>query len=125
MAPQYWLFWDGSCGLCRRTVAWVKRRDTANKIRAVPYQEAPRPPMTDELAHRCERAVHVLTPQGELLAAGRASLCVLGLIGYPCLARVWSVPPLVWFVEFGYWLVARNRRFFSRFLFRSPPRREE
>jgi predicted DCC family thiol-disulfide oxidoreductase YuxK len=120
MAPQYWLFWDGSCGFCQRAVAWIKRRDTANRIRAVPYQDAPRPPMTDELAHRCTRAVHVLTPQGELLAAGRASLCVLSLIGYARLARVCSVPPLVWCVELGYWLVARNRRFFSLFLFCPP-----
>ncbi|MCS6926001.1 MAG: DUF393 domain-containing protein [Candidatus Binatia bacterium] len=120
VAAQYWLFWDGSCSLCRRAVAWVKRHDTADRIRAIPYQEAPRPPMTDELARRCATAVHVLTPQGEVLAAGRASLCVLSLIGYARLARVWSIPPLVWCVELGYWLVARHRRFFSRFLFRSP-----
>jgi predicted DCC family thiol-disulfide oxidoreductase YuxK len=102
-------------------VAWVKRRDTANRLRAVPYQEAPRPPMTEELARRCARAVHVLTPDGKVLSAGRASLCVLGLVGYPRLARLLAIPPLVWLVELGYWLVARNRRFFSRFLFRARP----
>ncbi|MBI3304552.1 MAG: hypothetical protein HYZ72_21015 [Deltaproteobacteria bacterium] len=87
-------------------------------MRAVPYQEAPRPPMTDALARCCARAVHVMTPAGEILSAGRASLCVLGLMGYPRLARVLAVPPLVWLVELGYWIVARNRRFFGRFLFR-------
>ena len=45
------------------------------------YQDAPWPPMTDELAERCKRAVQVITPAGQTLAAGRASVCVLGLIG--------------------------------------------
>jgi predicted DCC family thiol-disulfide oxidoreductase YuxK len=35
---EYWLFWDGDCGFCRRVVAWVTRRDAAQRIRAVPYQ---------------------------------------------------------------------------------------
>src|SRR5262245_5169516 len=118
MSDQYWLFWDGDCGFCRRAVAWVKRRDEGHVIRAVPYQQAPRPPMTDELARRCARAVHVLTPSGTLLSAGRASLCVLSLSGHLRLARVLATPPLVWCVELGYWIVARNRRVFSRFLFR-------
>jgi len=73
--------------------------------------------MTDALAARCERAVHVLGPEGTLLAAGRASLFVLQHAGYPRLARLLAVPPLIWAVEVGYWIVARNRPFFSRFLF--------
>lgn len=74
--------------------------------------------MTDALAARCERAVHVLGPDGTLLAAGRASLFVLERIGqWPRLARLLRVPPLVWPVELGYWIVARNRRFFARFFF--------
>jgi hypothetical protein len=27
--------------------------------------------------------------------------------------------PFIWLVELGYWIVARNRPFFGRFLFRS------
>lgn len=85
---------------------------------AVPYQEAPRPPMTDALAARCARAVHVLTPDGTLLAGGRASLFVLERIGFPRLARLLRRRPLVWAVEAGYRLVARNRGCFARLLFR-------
>ncbi|HMK71935.1 MAG TPA: hypothetical protein VK454_01275, partial [Myxococcaceae bacterium] len=66
----------------------------------------------------CARAVHVVTPEGEVLRAGRASLYVLARIGHPLLARVLAVPPLLWIVELGYWLVARNRQFFSRLMFR-------
>jgi predicted DCC family thiol-disulfide oxidoreductase YuxK len=74
--------------------------------------------MTDALAARCARAVHVLTSDGTLLGGGRASLLVLERIGFSRLARVLRVPPLVWLVDVGYWVVARNRPFFARFLFR-------
>lgn len=76
--------------------------------------------MTDALAARCARAVQVITPDGVTLGAGRASLYVLDRIGWRAFAATFSRRPLVWLVEAGYWLVARNRWFFSRVLF---PRR--
>ena len=112
-----WLFWDGACSLCQRAITWVKHHDVTNQIQAVPYQTAPRPPMTDCLAQRCERAVQVVTPEGQILSAGRASLYVLGKVGFPRLARLGRRPPFVWGIEIGYWLVARNRQFFSKWLF--------
>lgn len=75
--------------------------------------------MTDALAARCARAVHVLTADGRLLAGGRACVFVLGELGWPRLARILDRPPLVWLVEGGYRVVAANRGFFSRFLFRT------
>jgi predicted DCC family thiol-disulfide oxidoreductase YuxK len=85
---------------------------------AVPYQMAPRPPMTDALAARCARAVHVLTEDGRVLAAGRACLFILGELGWPRLARALGRPPLVWLVGAGYRVVASHRGFLGRFLFR-------
>jgi predicted DCC family thiol-disulfide oxidoreductase YuxK len=112
------LLWDGDCGFCRRSVEWAERRDDGQAFRAIPYQEAPSPPMTPELRLACTRAVHVLTPEGDVLRAARACLWVLQRTGYPVLARVLALPPLVWVVELGYWLVARNRGLASRVLFR-------
>lgn len=112
------LLWDGECGFCRRSVEWAERHDTEHTFRAMPYQQAPSPPMTSELGAACARAVHVLTPEGKLLRAGRACLWVLERTGYPLLARLLALPPLVWVVEVGYWLVARNRRLASRLMFR-------
>jgi hypothetical protein len=74
--------------------------------------------MTADLAARCGRAVHVITPDGMVLRAGRASLYVLEQIGWTRLARVLGRRPLVWAVEVGYWLVARNRGWLGRFMFR-------
>jgi predicted DCC family thiol-disulfide oxidoreductase YuxK len=118
VTAQALLLWDGECNFCRRSVEWAERRDEGHALRAIPYQQAPSPPMTPELRVACARAVHVLTPEGEVLRAGRACLWVLQRIGYPVLARVFALPPLVWVVEVGYWLVARNRGLASRLLFR-------
>jgi predicted DCC family thiol-disulfide oxidoreductase YuxK len=74
--------------------------------------------MTPELYRACQEAVHVITPAGRILRAGRASLFILQEVGYPrWLIRPLSWPPLVWLVELGYQLVAQNRSFFSKFLF--------
>ena len=114
--PRHLLLWDGACGFCRRLVEGVRRRDRDHRFEIVPYQQAPAPPMTPELAAACRKAVHVLTDDGQLLRAGRASLFVLGEIGHPWLARLLGLPPLIWLVELGYAIVARHRSFFSRLL---------
>lgn len=74
--------------------------------------------MTDALAARCARAVHVITPEGAIVSGGRASLYVLDRIGWCTCATICSRPPLVWLVELGYRLIASHRRLASRFLFR-------
>ena len=75
--------------------------------------------MTPQLYEACQRAVHVLTGEGQVLRAGRAVMFLLEQIGYPrWLIRPLTWPPLVWFTELGYWIVANNRPFFSKFLFR-------
>ena len=74
--------------------------------------------MTEALYQACREAIHVLTADGRTLRAGRASVFVLETVGYPrWLTRPLSYPPLVWFTELGYRLVANNRPFFSKFLF--------
>jgi predicted DCC family thiol-disulfide oxidoreductase YuxK len=115
---RHWVLWDGDCSLCRRSIDWAAARDARDRLTFIPYQRAPRPPMTAELERRCSEAVHVITVDGRLLAAGRASMFVLGVLGWRRLAWLLSRPPLIWAIEIGYRLVARHRPFFDRFLFR-------
>ena len=112
------LLWDGECGFCRRSVEWVEKKDSAQAFTALPYQEAPSPPMTPALRAACARAFHVVRADGTVLRAGAAALYVLKQLGHPALAELLGLPPLSWAVELGYWVVARNRRLFSRLLFR-------
>ena len=123
IAGKHLILWDGECGLCRRTTEWIRRADLGHCFQTCPYQECPSPPMTPALEAACERAVHVLTADGRTLRAGRAALFVLERCGYALPARLLALPPFVWCVEIGYWIVARNRNFFSHFLFtREDPR---
>jgi len=89
----------------------------------VPFQEAPSPPMTPELYDANRRAAHVVTRDGAVLRAGRACLFVLDQLGYRWVARIFGIPPLSWAVELGYRIVASNRTFFSRLLFRRTDQR--
>ena len=73
--------------------------------------------MTPALHRACERAIHVVTAEGQTLRAGRAALSVLAAIGHPRLARLLALPPLLFLVEFAYLVVANNRPFFARLLF--------
>ena len=74
--------------------------------------------MTSDLYAACQKAVHVITANGRVLKAGRATLFVLAQIGYPSfIIGLLNAPPFIWAVEWGYHLVATNRPFFSRFLF--------
>jgi predicted DCC family thiol-disulfide oxidoreductase YuxK len=75
--------------------------------------------MDEALAAACRRAIHVVTADGRVLRAGRAALFVLARIGHPRIAALLGLPPLVQLVELGYAIVARRRRFFARFLFRT------
>ena len=117
---QYWLLWDGDCGFCRRAVAWALSRDWQGRLQVQPYQQVPWPPMDEALAAACRRAVHLCHPDGRWERAGRACLSVLELAGCQNMARLLRLPPLVWGVELGYWVVARNRGLFSRLVFRRP-----
>ncbi len=98
---------------------WVRRKDTQHEFETIAYQDAPRPPMTPELYEACKRAVHVIKADGEILRAGRATLFILERLrwGYG-LPRLLRLPPFIPLVELGYAIVARNRSFFSRYLFR-------
>ena len=59
--------------------------------------------MTAELRLACERAIHVITADGETLRAGRAAMFILERTGWKHFARVMRWPPMIWFVELGYY----------------------
>jgi hypothetical protein len=76
--------------------------------------------MTSALREQARKAVQVITADGHQLSAGRAILFALEETHWhPSAVRLAARRPLIWLVELGYWIVARNRPFFGRFLFRS------
>jgi hypothetical protein len=75
--------------------------------------------MTTALREQARKAVQVMTTDGRQLSAGRAVLFVLEEIGWHAsMVRLAGRRPFIWAIELGYWIVARNRSVFGRFLFR-------
>lgn len=98
--------------------AWCRRHDRAERLDFVPSQEGPPEVMTPEMVAASEKAVQVVTTDGRWISAGRAVLFILGQLGWRRFERFFSWPPVLFFVEIGYWLVANHRVFFSKILFR-------
>lgn len=65
--------------------------------------------MTPARYEACKRAIHVIMPDGRVLRAGRAAMELLKVMGLRTLGTIGSFPPMIWFIELGYWLIARNR----------------
>ncbi len=105
-----WLLFDGDCGFCTRVAHWVEERDREGRLRIVPHQEAPSPPMTPDLRIACAEALHAITPRGRVLRGGDATIFTLGAIGWRGLARVLWVRPLRDLVGLGYRIVAKRTR---------------
>jgi predicted DCC family thiol-disulfide oxidoreductase YuxK len=90
VGARYDVLYDGDCGLCSRTVGWLRRLDWRGCLRFVDFNAA-----WDELTDRypglnrdaCVDAMHVVSPPGRITA---------GFDGFRTLA--WVVPAL--------WLVA-------------------
>jgi predicted DCC family thiol-disulfide oxidoreductase YuxK len=116
---QTWLFYDGDCGFCRSCVDWLKAKDRQGKLHAVPYQDAPDPPLIPPLRARAKHSVLTIGPNDDVHVAGRAVLGALDSVGWMTpLVKIASLPPLIWLVEFGYRIVAGNRSRISRVLAR-------
>jgi len=118
----YLVLWDGDCGFCGRAITWLQQNDRQPRFQFIKYQEASSPPMTPELYRACSEAVHVIDREGSIRRGGRATLFILEHEGWGPIAQFLSLPPLIWFVEMVYRLVAANRSLFSRFIFRRASR---
>jgi len=117
MDGRHWVLWDGDCAFCSRAVGWAARQDKQNRLHCVAYQNAPSPPMTPKLFAACEYAVHVVTADGKILRAARACLFVLEQLGWAWQVRLLRLPPVLWFLENIYKIVASHRDFFANFFF--------
>ena len=82
----------------------------------VPYQDAD---ISDELKTACARAMHIIKPDGEIIRAGEAAMFILEHTGYRWVSGPFSTWPLSAVSEMGYRIVANNRRFFSKFMFKN------
>ncbi len=111
---QYWVVWDGECGMCSASAAWVRRKDRSRIFQIVSFQNCPNPPLTPEILADCPRALYVLGPEGKYWRGADGFLIIMSLVGWGAFARLLMLPPFIWPIRLGYSLVARNRSWISK-----------
>lgn len=108
------LVYDGNCGFCRRWVERLRRRDEAGRIALIPAAERSSVPGLPPLdAAALDRAMHLVLPDGTVLAGARALPAVLRLLPrWWLVAWVFRIPGVPWVADRVYaWVAARRHRF--------------
>jgi predicted DCC family thiol-disulfide oxidoreductase YuxK len=67
------LIYDRSCSFCRRWVERLKRWDRRDALIALPLQDPSAPAVAHRKIEELRRAVHLVTPEGEVFAGARAA----------------------------------------------------
>jgi predicted DCC family thiol-disulfide oxidoreductase YuxK len=117
LSPEF-LFYDGHCGLCHRTVKFVLRHDRAGAaFRFAPLQGSTfLDKVSPERRVRLPDSVIVLTAEGNLLDRSSATLYILRRLGggWAALAAILAIVPSP-LRDTVYNLIARTRyRIFGR-----------
>ncbi len=115
---KHWVFYDGDCGMCSRYAERLRRKDVNNVLQIVAFQDAPYPPMTEELREKCERAIHVITSEGLVFGGAKAVMFIKSQTGWGWFANLLSYPPFIWVIHILYRIVANNRYIFSKWFYR-------
>ncbi len=105
------LIYDGECGLCRRSVEWVRRRDREHRITLVPFQDQVTVARFGIPLPALAAAMHLVLPDRRVFAGADAVPEILRLLASWRWARwVFAVPGVRPLARRVYAWVARRRR---------------
>lgn len=107
------VIFDGYCGMCTRTIAWLMDHDRAGRLEPVPCQNVDGVVRFGLSHSQCEASIWTLTDDGDLASGGQAMMLILAVLWQqPWIATIGRLPGVRQALDFGYGLVARNRRRF-------------
>jgi len=109
------LVYDAECALCRGARDWIAHRVAPGALEFVPYQSNERLARLSRVsASACAQAIHLLTPEGEMLVGVEALPRLLGYTRHwRWLARVLRLPGMRRLAPLCYRWVARHRHALS------------
>lgn len=110
------LLWDGDCGFCQLSVEWINRQKGTEWFDTQTCQSHAR--YKTDLEEQCQREVVLLMPGGRRFGGHAAVARALRQTRFGWLARIFAIPPFSWLAWLGYRIVASNRMFFSKLLFK-------
>lgn len=93
------LIFDGSCGFCRSSIDWIRKRDTEGRFEYFPFQDDSFGRRFPELTREaCMRALHLVMEDGSVRVGAEALPVVLErlpswrrlapLLGHPLLGPI-------------------------------------
>ena len=105
------VIYDGACGLCQGSVAWVSRRARPGAFEFLPCQAAERRARYPALAEAtCLEAIQLVLPDGRILGGADALPEILRrLRGWRWAAALFRVPGAGLLAPIAYRWIARNR----------------
>lgn len=107
---QVEVFFDGDCPLCKREIAWLRRRDRQHRIRftdlAAPDFD---PAATGRTLEVLMARIHGRLPDGSWIEGVEVFRRLYSAIGFGPLVAVTRWPLVRQMLEMGYRLFARNR----------------
>lgn len=109
------LIYDGWCGVCTRTVEWVRRRDPAGRVWTLPNQVPGLKERVGLTRAQVDRAAWAIDRAGRRFAGAAAinrTLEELG--GWRFVARLYRLPGIRQIEDLAYAVFAANRGRFAR-----------
>jgi predicted DCC family thiol-disulfide oxidoreductase YuxK len=111
------VIYDGSCRFCAGNLPWLYRLDWRGRFDSLPYRSEKVYDRFPSLSReKCERAIHVVFPDGKIYAGADAlreiflQLPLLAIAG-----AVMAIPPLPWISRNLYRLLAPYRHRLGRY----------
>ena len=111
-----YLLWDGDCGVCDYSIRKLAPFLDQDKIQIIPYQFADDKICPPHIRLQCSKAIHFRNENGFFSKAVRALANALKLSGYCKLHFMMTLPGFLQFLNFGYFIIARNRKYISKIL---------
>lgn len=98
------VYFDGACPLCRREIAFYRRRRGADAIAWIDVSgPTSKRPASDLCRDAALKRFHVRTADGRLVSGGRAFAELWAVLpAFRFIGRVFRRPPMVWALEAAY-----------------------
>lgn len=109
------MIYDGNCGFCKRSVAFLLARDRKGVLDSASNLEDPRVLADPELVERSRREM-LLFDGDEVYGGAQAALRSWLMVRPWSWLRLFTWPPFSWIASLVYRWIARNRMLASRIL---------
>ncbi|MBL4818311.1 MAG: DUF393 domain-containing protein [Deltaproteobacteria bacterium] len=115
MTRPFTIFYDGSCGLCRKEMAQLKAKDTQEKLELVDAMAPNFDAATQDLEPtKLRQMIHLKDAQGNLYVGVDAFAIIWRVTGHPWLAYWCRMPLTKPIAKIIYRFVAKYRYKFSK-----------